>query len=380
MVAAFRRTLRSLIERYGDIGLAAVMAAAAIAEAIGDRSAPRPGHEPLLTLLFTVPLAWRRRWPMAVLLAVFVGIAITNQAAYAEVACAGIAAYAVGAHARQRLPGLIELVLIGALAAAVMNGSLPTLPGYLGPIAVLLPLWLVGNAIRGGRARADELAERARRLENEQRLSLKAAQAEERARIARELHDVVAHSVSVMVVQAGAARQVVRETPERATESLRAVEDTGKAAMQELRRILDVLGDDNAKLDPQPDLSQVPVLVGTVRDAGLPVQLEITGAPRPLTPVLELTAYRIIQEALTNAVKHSGLAPTRVGVDYQPSELKLEILCDGPVPPPANGGGPGRGIAGMNERVALVGGRVEAGPGLERGYRVRAWLPAEATP
>ena len=165
-----------------------------------------------------------------------------------------------------------------------------------------------------------------------------------------------------MVVQAGAARQIVDETPERATESLRAVEDTGKAAMQELRRILEVLGDESANLEPQPDLTHVPVLVGTVRDAGLPVQLGITGAQRLLTPVLELTAYRIIQEALTNAVKHSGLAPTRVAIDYQPNELKLEVLCDGPVPPPANGGGPGRGIAGMHERVALVGGRVEAGP------------------
>ncbi len=377
MVDGVRPTLRSFFDSYGDIGLATVMATAAIVEAIGDHSAPRPGHEPLLTLLFTIPLALRRRWPMAVLLAVFLGIAIANQAAYAEVASAGIAAYAVGAHARWRLSGLIELALIGALAAAIINGGLPTLPAYLGPIAILLPLWLVGNAIRGGRARADELAERARRLENEQRLSLKAAQAEERARIARELHDVVAHSVSVMVVQAGAARHVVHETPERATESLRAVEDTGKAAMQELRRILDVLGDDNAQLDPQPDLTQVPVLVGTVREAGLPVQLEITGKQRPLTPVLELTVYRIIQEALTNAVKHSGLAPTLVAIDYQPNELKLEISCDGPVPPQATSGG--RGIAGMNERVALVGGRLEAGPGLKTGYHVRAWLPAETT-
>jgi signal transduction histidine kinase len=377
VVAGVRKTLKSVFDRYGDIGLAAVMAAAAIAEAIADHSI-HPGREPLLTLLATVPLAWRRRWPMAVMLAVFVGIAVSRQAAYVEIACAAIAAYTVGAHTRRRLPGLIELALIGALALAVLDGSLPTVPGFLGPFAVLLPLWLVGDAIRGERARADDLAERARQFENEQRLSLKSAQADERARIARELHDVVAHSVSVMVVQAGAARQVVRETPERATESLRAVEDTGKAAMQELRRILDVLGDGNADLDPQPDLTQVHVLVGAVRDAGLPVKLEITGTQRLLTPVIELTGYRIIQEALTNAVKHSGLAQTRVVIDYQPNGLTLEILCDGAVLPQTNGV-PGRGIAGMKERVALVGGRIEAGPGRETGYRVRAWLPAEAT-
>jgi len=181
-----------------------------------------------------------------------------------------------------------------------------------------------------------------------------------------------------MVVQAGAARQVVRETPEQATEALRAVEDTGKAAMQELRRILGVLGDEETDLHPQPSLTEVPILVGTVRDAGLPVDIEITGTPRQLTPVLELTAFRIIQEALTNAVKHSGLAQTRVGIDYRWNELRLEILCDGPTPANANGG-PGHGINGMRERVTLVGGRIEAGPGVERGYHVRAWLPVEAT-
>ncbi len=178
------------------------------------------------------------------------------------------------------------------------------------------------------------------------------------------------------MVQAGAARQVVEQTPDRASAALRAVEDTGREAMQELRRILGVLGEGEPDLGPQPGLAQVGALVDTVRRAGLPVRLERKGAERRLTPVLELTAYRVIQEALTNAVKHSGLALTVVVIDFRTRELKLEVLCDGPVPPAANGT-PGRGIAGMRERVATLGGRIEAGPGVAGGYHVRAWLPLD---
>lgn len=355
------------------------MAAAGLGEAIAESTTNSPGAAPLLTLLATVPLAWRRRWPMAVLLAVFVGAAVSRQAEYVEIGCAAIAAYALGAHARRRLPALIELLLVGSLVLVVFGGNLPAVPAILGPFVVLLPLWLVGNTIRHERERANELAERARRLKNEQRLSLQAAQADERARIARELHDVVAHSVSVMVVQAGAARQVVEHTPERALESLRAVEETGKEAMREMRRILGVVGEGEAELGPQPSLAQLPALIATVRKAGLPAQLEITGTPRPLAAALELTAYRIIQEALTNAVKHSGLARTQVAVDYQPEELKLEIRCDGPAAPQTNGAS-GRGVTGMRERVAHVDGRIEIGPGAESGYDVRAWLPAKRAP
>jgi signal transduction histidine kinase len=360
------------LARYGDIALAAAMAAAGIAEAL---AANASGGKALLTLLATIPLVWRRRSPMAVLAAVFVGAAVSRQAEYVMISSAALAAYALGAHTHWRLPALIELATVGALVVVVFGGSLPSVPAKLGPFVVLLPLWLVGNAIRAQRARTAALAERTQRLENERRLTQEVAQAEERARIARELHDAVAHSVSVMVVQAGAAKQIVAQSPQDALDSLRAVEETGKHAMQEMRRILGVLSEDDAALAPQPTLTEIPTLVASVRDAGLPVQLEITGTPRPLAPTLELTAYRVIQEALTNAVKHSGLAPTRVAVDYRPEELKLEILCDGTTRSQTNGT-PGRGIAGMKERVALVGGRVEAGPGIERGYTVRAWLPA----
>lgn len=369
------RTLRPYLNRYGDVALAGCLAAAAIVEAWLEGNTLSEGRSPALTLLATIPLVWRRRWPMAVMLAVFLGAAISREAQYVEITCAAVAAYSVGAHERWRVLGVIELVAIGVAVVATFGGRLPPPPDFLGPFLVLLPLWLVGNAMRLGRLRAAALAEHAHRLEREQELTLKAAQADERARLARELHDVVAHSVSVMVVQAGAARQVLDQSPQLAVEALGAVEDTGREAMQELRRILGVLGDGEPDFGPQPNLAQVPALVGAIQKAGLPVELEVKGAERPLPAMLELTAYRVIQEALTNAVKHSGLASTRVAIEYRPDGLKLEVLSNVPIQPQAKGPG-GRGLTGMRERVRLVGGRLDAGPGIGGGYAVRAWLPA----
>lgn len=364
--------LRRLANRYGDLALAAALSVAALAEAVSETAS---GTGPtLLVLLATVPLVWRRRWPLAVLVAVFLGAAISRQAPFFEITSAAIAAYTVGAHERRRLLGIAVLLAICGFVLAEFGGRLPPLPEFAGPFVVTLPLWLVGNAMRQGRARADSLADRARQLEREQQLTMKAAQVEERARIARELHDVVAHSVSVMVVQAGAARQIIGKNPERAAAALQAVEDTGREAMQELRGVLGVLGEGEPEPGPQPDLRQVRALVESVKTAGLPVDLEVRGEVLPLPPLVDLTAYRVIQEALTNAVKHSDLAPTHVAIEYRRDELKLEVLCDGSVTQQANGS-TGRGLAGMKERVALVGGRIEAGPGFDKGYNVRVWLP-----
>lgn len=365
------------MDRYGDAALAGLLSLGGIVEAFSE-SATRSGNRlPMLVLLATVPLGWRRRWPLVVLVMVFLGAIISREAPYAEITSAAIAAYSVGAHEKRRGLGVLVLLAISILVVANFGGQLPPLPDFVGPFAVTLPLWLIGNAMRQGRGRQEALAERARRLEREQELTLKAAQAEERARIARELHDVVAHSVSVMVVQAGAARQVMDKNPEGSADALRAVEDTGREAMRELRGILGVLGEGEAEPGPQPDLRQVGSLIDAVKKAGLPVGLEVSGTVRPLPAVVELTAYRVIQEALTNAVKHSSLAPTRVAIEYRPDELKLEVLCDGTLSRQVNGAG--RGLAGMRERVALVGGRIELGPGVERGYNVRAWLPLEGS-
>jgi signal transduction histidine kinase len=204
--------------------------------------------------------------------------------------------------------------------------------------------------------------------------------------MARELHDVVAHSVSVMVVQAGAARQVVNASPEKAGEALLAVESVGREALTELRNLLGLLSDHSADpveapdLAPQPGMDELASLIQRVGEAGLPVELRVVGRPRPLPAGVDLAAYRIVQEALTNALKYSGLARTEVVLDYRDSELKVEVLDEGAGERPrsavgAVGARTGRGLAGMRERVALYGGRLEAGPRLERGYAVRAWLP-----
>ena len=201
--------------------------------------------------------------------------------------------------------------------------------------------------------------------------------------MARELHDVVAHAVSVMVIQAGAARQVLRDSPDRAEESLLAVEATGREAMTELRRFLGALddgggGEDGAGLAPQPGIGELETLLARVREAGLPAELEVDGTPRVLPDSLDVTVYRIVQEALTNALRYARRAATLVRLSYEPDQLRVEILDDGPASETDMPGGSGRGVVGMRERATLVGGRLEAGPRLGGGYAVRAWLPLEA--
>lgn len=366
---------RQLVPAYGDLLLGLGLAAAAITEAVIEG-----GHEPpLLAALTGLALIWRQRWPMVVMLAIFLAAEISREAPYVEILCVTIGAYSIGAHERQRLLGVLELLVICALVIQLLGGQLPVVPSMFGPFVVTIPLWLAGNAIRQGRERAEALVERAARIEREKELSLQAAHGDERARIARELHDVVAHSVSVMVIQAGAARHVVEQSPEKAIQALETVEETGREAMRELRQILGVLGRSDGGTAPQPSLDGIEKLVSSVRDAGLPVELEVQGEARPIPALLGLTAFRVIQEALTNAMRHSGMAHTSVRLDYRPGELKIEVLSDCAVPPPS-GPSEGRGLAGMRERVKSAGGRMEAGPDIERGYRVRVWLPLRSAP
>jgi signal transduction histidine kinase len=222
------------------------------------------------------------------------------------------------------------------------------------------------------------LGERAERAERERELRAREAVADERARIARELHDVVAHDVSVMVVQAqGAARVLEGEQPQ-VRQALAAIEATGREAVDEMRRLLGVLrrSDDELAVAPQPSLGQLEALVAGVRDAGLPVELEVVGEPRTLPPGVDLSAYRIVQEALTNALKHAGPARARVVVRYEADAVALEVSDDGPGV--AEAVGTGHGLVGMRERVALYGGDLEAGESREGGWALRARLPLGA--
>ncbi|MGW9118589.1 sensor histidine kinase, partial [Streptomyces sp. NPDC055663] len=214
------------------------------------------------------------------------------------------------------------------------------------------------------------------------------------ARIARELHDVVTHNVSVMVIQAGAARTVMKTSPGQAAEALLAVEAGGRAAMTELRHVMGLLtmadedGDEEpdagadlagtaAELTPQPGLDQLEMLVGRVRDTGLAVDLTVTGSPRPLPPGLELAAYRVVQEALTNTVKHASGATAAVTVEYGLQQLRVEVTDAGGHPGEGANAGSGRGLIGLRERLAVYDGTLNTGRRLTGGYRVEALIPLE---
>jgi signal transduction histidine kinase len=228
--------------------------------------------------------------------------------------------------------------------------------------------------LHGRTQEAAELAERAGRLEHERQVAVE----EERARIARELHDVIAHSLSVMIVQAGAGEQVAKRSPERVVEPLRSIQETGRQALSEMSRLLGMLreGGEELGLAPQPGVGDLEALVEQTREAGLGVELVVEGARRSLPPGLDLSAYRIVQEALTNARKHAGDARAEVRLCYRADTLEIEVLDDGPGS--GNGVGGGHGLIGMRERVAVFGGSLETGPRPGGGFAVRAVLPLEA--
>jgi signal transduction histidine kinase len=333
--------------------------------------------------LVVLPLVVRRAWPSAVLVAVAVGSLATSAVStepWVQVAAVGLASFTVGERARDRTRSAVTVIAVaGLLAIGFLLLDADPLVALVLPFVVLVPTWLVGDVLRSRRedeARRIEAFERAVRDREDQ---LRAAATEERRHVARELHDVVAHAVSVMVIQAGAARHVVRSSPEAAEESLLAVEATGRQAMTELRRFLGALNEDDesAGVAPQPGIDELGELVARVREAGLPAELEVDGTPRAVPASLDMTVYRIVQEALTNALRYARQAATLVRLSYEPDQLRVEILDDGPSAPEPAGGGTGRGLVGMRERATLVGGRLEAGPRLGGGYAVRAWLPME---
>jgi signal transduction histidine kinase len=290
--------------------------------------------------------------------------------------------YSAAVYSRHRLGSLAAPVASAAVLAILFPFSYPALPAWGLELVVGVGLWLAGSAMRERQARAQVLEEHSRQLERQHELVAQVAVSDERSRIARELHDVIAHSVSVMVVQAGAARRLLGRQPERAGEAMREVEGSGREALTELRRLLGVLAarPDELVLAPQPGLGQLDALVQRVDAAGIPVDLRIVGAPRPLPPGLDLAAYRIVQEALTNVVKHAAGARTEVVVEYGDRDLRLAVVDAGGAGgagTPDGQAGAGRGLLGMHERAAAYGGDVEALAQPDGGFAVRARLPLE---
>ena len=241
------------------------------------------------------------------------------------------------------------------------------------PITAML---LVRFAVRGRQLRNEALAARAEVLEREQAMRAHEAVADERARIARELHDLVAHNVSVMVIQAGAERHALPDDQKATRETLASIEQSGRQALAEARRLLGMLRRDGEReqLEPQPGVEQIDVLVEQVQKAGLAVKLSIDGEPVALPAGLDLCVYRVVQEGLTNALKHAGRAHAEVRLLYAPRALEVEISDDG-AGDSVNGDGAGHGLIGMRERVALYGGTLDAGPRAAGGFAIRAHLP-----
>ena len=338
--------------------------------------------------LQTLPLAVRQRHSMAVW--TVTGISITVYSLLGYTPCAGgvgvlIALYTVAASTDRRTAltaaAVTTVGIALSLAGSATSGNLrqdELLVTALANYVIYATAWILGDNIRVRRAYTGALEARAALLERERGEHARLAVAEERARISRELHDVVAHHVSVMVVQAGAARRVLTKQPDLATEALNDIESTGRQALAEMRRMLGVLRSDDAAdaLAPQPSLERLEALVEQVGEAGLPVDLVVEGARRPLPPGIDVNAYRIVQEALTNVLKHAGKAAAKVRVRYSPRELELEITDDGRGAAAAvlSRTGAGQGVVGMRERAQLHGGELEAGPLMTGGFRVRARL------
>ena len=377
----------------------------------------------LPAVLFTsLPLAARRRFPLSAFVVLLAGTLATQRYATDVTFLAIVfSGYSAVAYSRFRGAALLSMIPASLLVAAgFWKESPPDLTAHPGPVSAhgpapglpagvtlqgnaqwrlsglvvafsLILIAVIGNAVQA--------RDRIRRMQAEHAAATRRALEEERALIASELHDVVTHNVSVMIVQAGAARQVLAADPAEATAALLAVEASGRSAMTELRHLLGLLSPagpgtgavagpvpDGAEagqdLSPQPGLGQLQPLIDRLTAAGLPVELQVGGAPRALPPGLDLAAYRVVQEALTNVLKHAGKPRTTVRLDYREAELMVEVADAGrPIPAagPASSTvpGSGRGLLGLRERIALYGGVLDAAPRPGGGWLVRARLPLD---
>jgi signal transduction histidine kinase len=336
-----------------------------------------------LVLATTLPLVWRRRHPLTVGLVTGLATAAYGFARYPDLAMPIAIGGVVGMYSVAAWGGRRAAVVSGWIAVVVLVVVM-TLPRADSDVVdaafvslLLAGAWVLGDRARVQRALAAELAERAARLEREQAAEARRAVAEERTRIARELHDVVAHHVSMMVVQAEAGPVAVERDPARAAGAFEAIAATGRQALVEMRRLLGVLrgdGEPAPSLAPQPGLAQVPSLVEQVGRAGLEVELVVEGQEAPLPAGIDLSAYRIVQEALTNAVRHGASERARVLICYGERDLDLRVWNEGR-PAQGDGSPSGRGLLGMQERAHLFGGELSAGPAPDGGFTVVARLP-----
>jgi signal transduction histidine kinase len=341
------------------------------------------GPRVLNALLFgavTLSLLWRRSRPFVSLVAVLSGLVFAQLVLtpppnlFAAILMLLSASYGAGAHleGRRALAGLaLAVVAITTVAAIWDSGDI-----FFPVTFFCIVPWLVGRTLRNHTLLARELAEKAERAEHARAEDERRAIAAERSRIARELHDVLAHSLSVMVVQSGAARRIVERDPARAAAAAELVQQTGREALIELRHLFGpVRRGEGEELSGPPSIARVEELAARARAAGLSVDVDIEGTPAGLPPGVDLTAYRVVQEALTNTLKHAGRASATVRITYEPNEVVIAVEDDGTPGAGALDESGGHGLLGMRERVGLYGGVIQAGPREQGGYAVRARLP-----
>jgi signal transduction histidine kinase len=381
-------------ERVIDVGdalLAVVLAGSSVASVLA--GVPAFG-EPLalglaLALLSTLPVAVRRRWPIPVAAVLLFATgadlvaAAPHQAALQPYVALILAGYSVGSRAEGRfsiaLPACLALLALPVFALALADHE--SLGNEVTSYIWLVAAWGVGRVVRGMRRRTAELEAANAELAEHREIAAEAAVTVERGRIAREIHDVIAHNVSMMVVQAGAAARVLRADEPQVRSALETIAETGRQTVDEMRSVLGVLrsgADEAADRAPQPGLADLASLAEGLRRSGISVDWRVEGVLRPLPRALDLSAYRIVQEALTNSLKHARGARAEVVVHYDDGALALDISDSGgarngapAVATPATGG---NGIVGMRERAALFGGELMAGPTAD-GFRVTARLP-----
>ncbi|QKW25541.1 two-component sensor histidine kinase [Streptomyces seoulensis] len=353
----------------------------------GPGQAPVDEHPPpvpwTLVVLSTLPLALRRRYPLAIFAAVLgAALAIGASASWITVLACVVGAYSAIVYSRYRIMAIAVLVIAAALSGFAFRHADPVLPGWSSPGFVLLVAGMLASLVRFLQLRLATSRDRVTELQQAQEEAMRRAVEEERARIAAELHDVVTHNVSVMVIQAGAARKVMDVVPEQSKEALLAVEAGGRAAMAELRHVMGLLAAPDHErpdgLEPQPGLAQLDGLVQRVRAAGTPVSVSVSLPPEPLPPGVDLAAYRVVQEALTNTIKHARGARASVAVGYTDDCLEIEVTDTGGAKdsPPVESNG--RGHMGLRERLAVYKGELTAGPTRTGGYRVAARIPRSA--
>lgn len=360
----------------------ALLAAAFVVLTLAEAALSRPSEGPALHVLLACPamaaLAWRRRFPIAVALTVMAGNTVINpDAQFSTLLAMVLASFTVGSETDPPRSYVgAAAIFVPFVTAMALHGLVPSDLGAA--IVFVLGPWGVGTGVRSRATHAEAAVRRADRLERERESATAAAAAEERTRIARELHDIVSHSISVVTIQTQAVRRRLGPDHAREAEDLATVEATAREALAEMRRLFGVLRaeGESASLAPQPGLAELERLAAQAGAGDLDVRLRVEGEPHDLPPGVDLAAYRIVQEGLTNALRHSGGTRVEVVVGYLPRRLDITVEDDGRgLPPAADRHVGGHGLVGIRERVAVYGGRLELGASALGGVRLHVTLP-----